>query len=215
MNAVAVAERGATVTARIGRILEVVGRAERPLSLTEIAHEAALPMATTHRLVSELRAWRVLDRDDDKRYGAGIRVFELGVKAAQARPERGRVAARVARLFVETGCQVFVSVPDGDDAMFVIEELHLAGDATGVSLGDRLSGDFAPDLLASRHASAVVLARDPRDPRRATASVPLWRGTSRLYGAISVSFAGGELPPRGALEALVREARALSRDLAS
>lgn len=215
MTSATVAEKTATVTARIGRILEVVGTADARLSLTEIARRVPLPMATAHRLVTELSSWKVLDRDDDKRYGVGRRVFELGVKAAQARPERAVVAARVARLFVETGCQVFVTVPDGDDRMFVIEELHLAGDEPGVALGDRLSGDFVPDLLAPRHPSAVALAHDPRDPRRAIASVPLWRGTSRLYGAISISLMGGEQTPREALEALVRGARELSRDLAS
>ena len=40
-------------------------------TLTEIATRSDLPLSTVHRLVTELAAWRVLERDSEGRYRAG------------------------------------------------------------------------------------------------------------------------------------------------
>lgn len=46
--------------------------------LTEIAARSHLPVSTVHRLVTELAAWRILDRDDGGRYWAGSPLRVMG-----------------------------------------------------------------------------------------------------------------------------------------
>jgi DNA-binding IclR family transcriptional regulator len=58
------------VISKIGAILQAVSDGSGG-SLTEIAARAGLPLSTVHRLVTELAAWRVLERDDGGRYRAG------------------------------------------------------------------------------------------------------------------------------------------------
>lgn len=62
---------GQSVTARALALLGAFDVAHPRLSLSEMAHRADLPLATTHRLAGELEAWRALDRDDDGYYRIG------------------------------------------------------------------------------------------------------------------------------------------------
>ena len=48
------------------------------LSLSEIAERSGLPMSTAHRMVSELTAWRMLERGQDRRFRPGLSLRTLG-----------------------------------------------------------------------------------------------------------------------------------------
>lgn len=85
--------------------------------LTEIAALCQLPVSTVHRLVVELTAWRILDRDDDGRYRAGspLRLMGPGAghpnagireRVAPIMDDLGRVAGTVVRFGVLEGGRV-------------------------------------------------------------------------------------------------------------
>jgi len=65
-----------TVTSRVLAILDSFTPG-RSLSLVEISRRTGLAASTTHRLVSELRAWGALERDERLRYRIGPRLREL------------------------------------------------------------------------------------------------------------------------------------------
>jgi len=48
------------------------------LSLSEVAQLSGLPMSTTHRLVTALTAWRILERDQHRRFRPGLSLRALG-----------------------------------------------------------------------------------------------------------------------------------------
>jgi len=62
---------GRTVTSKLSAILLVFGDGGEH-TLTEIARSTKLPTTTTHRLLTELVAWRLLERTEDLRYRAGF-----------------------------------------------------------------------------------------------------------------------------------------------
>ena len=45
------------------------------LTLSAIARETGLPLATAHRVVAELAVWGALERDEDGRWHIGLRLW--------------------------------------------------------------------------------------------------------------------------------------------
>lgn len=70
----------ASVTSRALALLGAFESGGASLSLTALARHAELPMATAHRLVSELLAWGALERDGSN-YVIGRRIWRLGTLA--------------------------------------------------------------------------------------------------------------------------------------
>jgi DNA-binding IclR family transcriptional regulator len=75
------AEAGRSVTSKITSILMAFTEGDKH-SLTELARLAELPVSTAHRLVSELAAWRLLERAGDGRYRAGLPLRMIGGRVA-------------------------------------------------------------------------------------------------------------------------------------
>jgi DNA-binding IclR family transcriptional regulator len=59
---------GQSVTSRVLAVLGAFDLAHPRLSLSEISRRSGLPLATTHRLVNEIVAWRGLHRCADGPY---------------------------------------------------------------------------------------------------------------------------------------------------
>src|SRR6478609_11739021 len=47
-------------------------------TVTELAAYSGLPVSTTHRLATELVEWRVLERNDDRRFRPGVPLRNFG-----------------------------------------------------------------------------------------------------------------------------------------
>src|ERR1700754_2782531 len=62
---------GRSVTSKVTAILMVFAD-DGVHTLTEIACRANLPTSTAHRLASELVAWRLLERTEDRNYRIGL-----------------------------------------------------------------------------------------------------------------------------------------------
>ncbi|MFC6094150.1 helix-turn-helix domain-containing protein [Saccharothrix lopnurensis] len=85
---------GRSVTSRALDLLGAFDVGHPTLTLSELAARRDMPMATAHRLVGELEAWRALERNADNRYQAARLEF-------RAQPPRIEVA--------EPGINVVVS----------------------------------------------------------------------------------------------------------
>ncbi len=63
---------------RASRVLTAFTLEQPTLTLTELAHHAELPKATTHRLASALRSSGLLTQAADGSYALGVKLLELG-----------------------------------------------------------------------------------------------------------------------------------------
>lgn len=76
-------EPGRSVTSKIVAILLTFHDGSEH-SLTEIARLTGLPISTTHRLVTELACWGVLERTDESQFRAGLPIRAIGGRAAHS-----------------------------------------------------------------------------------------------------------------------------------
>ena len=92
---------GRSVTSKVTAILMVFADGDVH-SLTEIAAYADLPTSTAHRLASELVAWRLLERTEERQLSDRFAVTNdcqrvLGVRSLLNHPDRDAGAAGAAR----------------------------------------------------------------------------------------------------------------------
>jgi len=80
--------------------------------VTDISHTLALPVATTHRIVSSLKAHGYLQRTDRSRYRLDERAFDLGSRAVRTLDVRAALQPVLRDLVAETDETVILSVPD-------------------------------------------------------------------------------------------------------
>src|SRR6185437_3531297 len=74
------ADSGRSVTSKVVAILLTFNDGTVH-SVTEIARLAGLPISTTHRLVSELAAWGILERTDALQYRVGVQLHAIAATA--------------------------------------------------------------------------------------------------------------------------------------
>jgi DNA-binding IclR family transcriptional regulator len=108
---------GRTVTSKALALLGAFESAPRPLSLTQLAEHAQLPLPTAHRLVAELVTWGALERDERGRYAVGLRLWEI----AQNAQRELRDAARpyLQDLFSLTQETAHLAVREGHEALYI------------------------------------------------------------------------------------------------
>jgi DNA-binding IclR family transcriptional regulator len=100
-------------------LLAAFGPMRPVLTLSELAAEADLPVATTHRLAGELTAWGALERRPDGSYQIGMRLYQVGGLAPGSR-ELLHVAQRIlGDLHEATRENVQLAVRDGHRALFL------------------------------------------------------------------------------------------------
>ena len=120
---------GRSVISKISAILLAISEGSGP-TLTEIAARSELPLSTVHRLVTELTAWRVLERDDEGRYRGGPPLRTIAGGCVCPEEPADPVTASAVRirdcavpviedLFRATGAPVRVGFLDGPAVAYV------------------------------------------------------------------------------------------------
>jgi IclR family acetate operon transcriptional repressor len=126
------------------------------LSLSEVTERSGLPMSTTHRLVNELAAWRILERDEHRRFRPGQSLRALGGAACCTMTSMRDLAAPVLEdLFRATGRETRFGILDGE----VVKYIHKSSTHSPVS-------EFSPAATLPLHATAlgkVLLAFTPAE----------------------------------------------------
>lgn len=133
-----------SAVARVSAVLGAFDAQHPELRVLEISRRAALPKATTSRLVKELVEHGFLERDGSRLH-IGTRLFELGELASRHRNLRSVALPYMADLHEATRQTVHLAVLQGHDVVYV--EILRSRDAP------RMPSEVGGRLLA--HASGV------------------------------------------------------------
>jgi DNA-binding IclR family transcriptional regulator len=211
-------EQGRSTTSRVLALLGAFTPMRITLSLTDLARNAGLPVATTHRLAGELVAWGALERLPDGTYQVGMRLWRLGALAPGSR-DLPTVAQRfMGDLHEATRQTVELAVPDGPGARIIDTVTgHRAASsraATGGHLPLRTTAVGQVILAFSGSVTTDDLAQIRRDHVAYAAGVaaPVFGRDGTLVAAIAlVAHAGTDL--RGFAMAVRTSALGITRTL--
>lgn len=143
----------------VERTLRVMGTfRERRIrqTLSEIARNADLNVATTFRIVRKLTAWGALERDEDDCYCVGLRMWEIGSLAPRAMRLEQVSRPFMHDLYAVTNCSIHLAVRDERDCVFV-DRLHNPDQGY---LRTRVGGRYP---LHATAVGLILLANAPED----------------------------------------------------
>ena len=115
---------------RAVRLLGLLGEADEPIALSELAAQAELSRSTTRRILGALEAHGICERPQEGRYRLGMRVFELGKAFERQLDVRDRARPALVRLSGLTSLTAYLCVAEHDRAVCI----------------DRVDGRFAHSL---------------------------------------------------------------------
>ncbi len=202
---------GESVLTRVVRVLGSFGDGA-PLTVSQLARRADLPLATAHRLAGELLGHGLLERGSDGRLRVGVRLWELAAPAPRALGLREAAMPYMEDVQAVTRQHVQLSVLEGDEVLF-IERLSARNAVVNLSqIGRRLPAHVsssglvmlasAPPELQERALARPMQASTPRtivDPdrlRRALAEVRRV-GYAVSVGAVHLDATGIAVPVHG------------------
>ena len=113
------AEPGRSVLGRALAVLDTFSHERPEQTLGAICEATGLPSATTHRLVNELVGWGALERVGRGRYRIGLRLWQLGSLAPEARALRDVALPFLHDLLEVTHEVAHLVVRDGDKALYL------------------------------------------------------------------------------------------------
>ncbi|MFF4139683.1 IclR family transcriptional regulator [Streptomyces mirabilis] len=108
---------GGESNSHVGRVfglMDLLGAETSPLTLSELARRADLPISTAHRLLGELVAWGGVERTESGTYRLGEKIWRLGVSSAWERELRRTALPFAHELAARTGAAVALSTMIGD-----------------------------------------------------------------------------------------------------
>lgn len=101
-------------------VLEIIVRADRPISLTEVMSGVGLPKPTVYRILGLLEhSGLVLREPDGKRYTAGPRLAHFGTEILMNSSVRGARHAILQRLVDELGETCNFTMLDGSEVIYL------------------------------------------------------------------------------------------------
>jgi DNA-binding IclR family transcriptional regulator len=108
-----------SATGRLVAVLEAFDGDHDRLTLSEVSRRAGIPLTSTHRLVAELLARRILERDDRGQLSIGLRLWELASRAPRTVGLRELALPFLEDLYEATHENVQLAVRDGTELVFV------------------------------------------------------------------------------------------------
>lgn len=178
---------GESMAERITRVLETFTATRTVQTAAEIGRRAGLPSSTVHRVVGELVAVGLLERDEDRRIRIGMRLWELATRSSRALRLRQAAMPFMERVQARVHEHTQLAILEQDEALFLerLSDPHAGANITRIAgrlpLHASSSGlvllAFAPRALQERVLSGR-LARltpativDPGALRRALADI--------------------------------------------
>ncbi|SDB79807.1 DNA-binding transcriptional regulator, IclR family [Raineyella antarctica] len=156
---------GESVISRAMRVIDAFGAEDALLGVSEIAERADLPLATTHRIVAELVAERVLERDSHRKVRMGTRLWEISQRASREMDLRMAALPVMEDLQSLVRSHVQLAVISGGQVLY-LERLSRRNAV--INLADRASR--IPPYLCS--AGLILLAYAPREIQAKAAEGP-------------------------------------------
>jgi len=124
---------GETMVDRVVRILGAFDAGATDLTASAIARRAGLPSSSAHRIVAELAAAGLLERDEDGRYRIGMRLWELTTRGSRALALRQAALPHMERVQASTREHTQLGVLDQDEVL-IIERLSSPDAVSNVAL---------------------------------------------------------------------------------
>jgi IclR family transcriptional regulator, KDG regulon repressor len=139
--------------------------AQRELGATQVARQLGVAKSTACRMLAALAAGGLLERASGGRYRLSLRVFELGVLAAERSPVRDVARPVLIDLQQELRETVQLGVPVAGHIAYIDRYGH-------AGMGLQLSGEVMQRVPGYSSSSGRVLAAFDEQVRRETLAVP-------------------------------------------
>lgn len=164
-----------TTVSAVGKALAIFAAFDErrePLSLSELAAEARLPLSTTHRVVGELARWGALERDDSGAWRIGMRLWGVANSCAKASDLAAVARPFIADLYEVTREHVQLAVREGTRVVFI----DRAGGSAAVPLRSEVGATLE---LTTTGSGLVLLAHAPHEVQEEVLGGRLARHTGR------------------------------------
>lgn len=120
------------------RVLEILGNAEKPMSLSEIARAMELSRSSAYRLVYTLRQMEFIkEAEQAKTFTLGARVLNLGFAYLNQQPMTAIARPHLATLRDLTGVSTHLSVLEGQDVLYLISHQARSNYVSNMATGTR------------------------------------------------------------------------------
>lgn len=129
---------GDSVIERLVRVLGTFERGREAQSAVEISRRAGLPASTGHRLVSDLAAAGLLEREEDGRYRVGVRLWELATRGSRALGLREAAIPAMERVQARIRQHTQLAVLEDDETLFLERLSHPEAVANIAQIAGRL-----------------------------------------------------------------------------
>lgn len=161
---------GDSMTDRIVRVLETFTAERSMQSAAEIGRRAGLPSSTAHRIVDELVAAGLLERDEDRRVHLGMRLWELALRGSTALRLRQAALPHMEQVQARIREHTQLAVLEQDEALFLERLSHPDAGANITRIAGRLPLHASSSgLLLLAYAPAALRERVLAGPLRALA----------------------------------------------
>ncbi|NLP83532.1 IclR family transcriptional regulator [Microbacterium sp. CFH 90308] len=157
---------GDSMTDRIVRVLETFTAERSMQSASEIGRRAGLPSSTAHRIVDELVAAGLLERDEDRRVHLGMRLWELALRGSTALRLRQAALPHMEAVQALIREHTQLAVLEQDEALFLERLSHPDAGANITRVAGRLP-------LHASSSGIVLLAHAPGELRDRVLASPL------------------------------------------
>ncbi|MGO2748021.1 IclR family transcriptional regulator [Microbacterium sp.] len=159
---------GDSMTDRIVRVLETFSDDRTMQTATEIAGRAELPLSTAHRIVGDLVAAGLLERDEDGRIRLGMRLWELALRGSSALRLRQAALPHMERVQSQIREHTQLAVLEHDEALFLERLSHPDAGANITRIAGRLPVHASSSgLILLAYADPTVRERVLAGPLRA------------------------------------------------
>ncbi len=151
---------GDSMTDRIVRVLETFTPTRTVQTAAQIGRRAGLPASSAHRIVGELIAAGLLERDDAKGVRVGMRLWELATRSSHALRLRQAALPFMERVQASVREHTQLAILEQDEALF-LERLSSPGSGSNIT---RVAGRLplhasSSGLVLLAHADAATQER--------------------------------------------------------
>lgn len=161
-----------SVLSRAVRLLDCFDARSSELTVTDLSRRSGLPLSTTSRMVAELSRHGLLARSEDgRKVRVGVRLWELGSRAAPTRGLREAALPFMEDLHAVVRHHIQLGVLEGREVLF-LERLSAREAVVNVT---EVAGRLP---LHASSAGLVLLAHAPVEVQQAVLDEPLRRFTT-------------------------------------
>lgn len=193
---------GDSMTDRIVRVLETFTADRSMQTASEIGRNAGLPSSTAHRIVDELVAAGLLERDEDRRVHLGMRLWELALRGSTALRLRQAALPFMEQVQAVVREHTQLAVLEQDEALFLERLSHPEAGANITRIAGRLPLHASSSgLVLLAFAPASVRERILAGPLRAV-SPETMTDAGRLRRVLADVRRGGVVVAPGSIESV-------------